>query len=164
MDAVTYARGSYDSALGLVGTCAGGMTDEQYNYAAGGTTNTPAKSHIHALTSVEFFVVSLIQGGKMQWPEIAAANGLPANPMEIWAHAAPIPQAPINDYAARVKAAVMSYLDGINDAELDRKISTQFFGEQTVAWILQLACYHAVGHAGDMAAVKGVQGLKGLPF
>jgi hypothetical protein len=30
--------------------------------------------------------------------------------------------------------------------------------------VLQLLGMHTAGHAGDMATVKGMQGLKGLPF
>ncbi len=48
--------------------------------------------------------------------------------------------------------------------DLDREIETQFFGRKSAAWLLQLAGVHSVGHGGDIAAVKGMQGLKGLPF
>lgn len=164
MNAVEYATQNLRESFGLLNMCAGGMNDEQYNWSPAGTCNPAAKSHIHALTSVEFFVTATVQGGKMQWPEIAAANGLPPNPTQIWSHDKMVPVAVINEYSQLVQKAALDYVASLKDADLDREIETQFFGKKSVAWLLQLAGNHAVGHGGDIAAVKGMQGLKGLPF
>jgi hypothetical protein len=59
---------------------------------------------------------------------------------------------------------MVEYISSIGDDDLDREVETQFFGKKDVAYLLQLAAMHAAGHAGDIAAVKGAQGLKGLPF
>ena len=50
------------------------------------------------------------------------------------------------------------------DSELERKIQGQI-GEYTLGWgITILLCQHEAEHSGEIAALKGVQGLKGLPF
>jgi hypothetical protein len=164
MDAVTFAKGQIEHAFSILNTIATGMTDEQYNMSPGGTANTPAKSHVHALTAMDFFVNGIIRGGEIEWKTFGPANGLPANPMEIWAFSGTVQLAPMSDYSAKVKAAVLEYVGSLKDSDLDREIETQFFGKQTAAWIIQLGVVHLTGHAGDIAAVKGIQGLKGLPF
>lgn len=164
MNAAEYAKQNLSEALGLLNVCAGGMTDEQYNWKPGGTCNVAAKSHVHALTSIDFFINGVVRGEQIMWPEVATANGLPANPLQVWQHDAPIPYAVIKDYGERVQRAALEYVGTLKDDDLDREIETQFFGRKSVAWLLQLAGNHAVGHGGDIAAVKGMQGLKGLPF
>lgn len=164
MDAITFVEGQFDHAWNIAAMVAKDMTDEQYNTAPGGTSNSPAQSHVHAMSSVDFFVNKVIRGDKLSWSEFASVHGLPANPMEIWAFSGTVPLAPINEYAVTVKQLVHDYLGTLRDTDLDREIETQFFGKQTVAWILQLGVAHLAAHAGDMAAIKGVQGLKGLPF
>ncbi len=51
--------------------------------------------------------------------------------------------------------------------ELGRQLDLSTFGlgAQSLNWALyNLVIGHAVSHAGEIAAVKGVQGLKGHPF
>jgi hypothetical protein len=164
MDAVTFAKGQIEQAFSILNTIATGMTDEQYNMSPGGSANTPAKSHVHALTAMELFVNGIIRGEEIEGKTFGPANGLPANPMEIWGFSGTVQLAPMNDYSAKVKAAVLEYVGSLKDSDLDREIETQFFGKQTAAWIIQLGVVHLTGHAGDIAAIKGIQGLKGLPF
>ena len=69
------------------------------------------------------------------------------------------------EYAKAVYAATDAYVAGLPDAALARKIDTGFIGEQTVAFILSnIVAWHVAEHGGEIAALKGVQGLKGLPF
>lgn len=164
MNTAEYAKSSLEGMLGLVGTCAGGMDDAQYNWKPGGTANSAAKSHVHALTSLDFFITGTVQGKPLLWGEFAAANELPANPMEIWAFEGTVPVEAMKEYAKSIQDNALEYVGSLSDADFDREIETQFFGKKSVAWLVQLAGMHAVGHAGDMAAVKGMQGLKGLPF
>jgi hypothetical protein len=164
MNGVSYAKMQVTQAFSLLKGTADGMTDEQYNFNPGGTCNPAAKNHVHSLTAVDFFVLNKAQGSKMLWPEFAPKHGLPANSTEIWAFDGIIPLAPIKEFGAEIQKATMEYVDTLTDADLDRTVETGVFGTQTVAFLIQLAAMHAVGHTGDIAAVKGLQGLKGLPF
>lgn len=164
MDAVTYARKQLESTFGLFNMCADGMSDEQYNFNPGGTCNTAAKSHVHAMTSIDFFVNGMLRGAGLGWTAVANANGLPANPMEIWGFDGTIPLDAIKQYGAEVQRQALDYVASLKPEDLDRELDTRFFGKQTVAFVLQLAVNHSMGHGGDIAAVKGMQGLKGLPF
>jgi len=164
MDAITYAKTDLETAFGLLNTCAGGVDEAQYNWKPAGTANTIAKSHVHTLSSIDFFINGIIKGGELGWPKVAQENGLPPNPLEIWRYEGSVPMAPIMEYATGVQKNALEFIASLKDSDLDREIETQFFGTKSVAWLLQLTGVHSVGHGGDIAAVKGMQGLKGLPF
>ena len=48
--------------------------------------------------------------------------------------------------------------------DLDSEVDTRFLGTQSVGWMLTFITYHTLIHTGEIAAVKGMQGLKGLPI
>ncbi len=163
MNGVTFAKGQLDQAFGILKLAADGMTDEQYNHNPGGTCNSPAISHVHAVSAVDFFILGTVAGGEMIWPSIAEASGLPANAQEIWSFDRPISLDKIKAYSAQVQKAAGDYIGTLSDDDLDRKLTTPF-GEQTVAFMIQIMSVHLGGHTGDLASAKGMQGLKGLPF
>lgn len=81
-----------------------------------------------------------------------------------WADALKMDLAPFQEYAKAVFAATDTYVGALPDGELSRKVTTPI-GEQTVEWALTtLLATHPPQHIGEIAALKGVQGLKGLPF
>jgi hypothetical protein len=72
-------------------------------------------------------------------------------------------RAPVLAYAEAVCEATNGYLARLTDDELDRRVS--FFGrESSVGDVLARFVAHTASHAGEIAAVKGMQGLQGLPF
>ena len=82
-----------------------------------------------------------------------------------WARAVRMKLPAFREYAKAVYAATDGYVGGLSDADLGRKVQTGFVGEQTVAFVISnILGWHAAQHTGEIAALKGVQGLKGLPF
>lgn len=164
MKAKDYARSQVEGALDFLATCAQGMDEAQYNHKPAGNCNSAAKLHAHALSGADFFVTALLAGQPLKWPEFASQAGLPANAREIWGSDVTISPSVMDAYANAIKDPILSYIDSISDEDLDREIDTRFASTQTIAWVLQLVGSHTVGHAGEISAVKGTQGLKGLPF
>jgi uncharacterized damage-inducible protein DinB len=66
------------------------------------------------------------------------------------------------EYQSAVRAATDAYLSTLTPEELERNVEFAG-GERTVADMLLLACSHSLGHNGEIAALKGIQGAKGLP-
>ena len=61
-------------------------------------------------------------------------------------------------------AATDAYLAGLPDADLERKVQGPA-GDTTVGWMIAVVLgTHFPQHVGEIAALKGVHGLKGLPF
>lgn len=164
MDSVTYARKSLEQTFNLLKPSVDGMDDAQYNFTPPGTANSVAHSHAHVISSLDFFVNGILRGQQPSWSAFAAEHGLPANPLELWKHDGQVPLAPMIEYQKRTLDDVLAYVSTLTESDLDREVDTRFFGKQTVAFVLQLAGMHTAGHAGDISAVKGFQGLKGLPF
>lgn len=69
------------------------------------------------------------------------------------------------EYGKAVYTATDAYIASLSDADLERKVDTRLIGEQTVAFVLgTFVAWHVANHCGEIAALKGIQGLKGLPF
>ena len=56
-----------------------------------------------------------------------------------------------------------TYLETVTSEDLDLIVAI-FGGSQLVADVLGLMCKHQLFHAGEIAALKGMYGVKGLPF
>ena len=164
MNALEYARSQVNSALDLVNLTMQDLNDDQYNWQPAGTCNSIAKLHAHALTAADFFVNMVIGGGTPLWAEAAGSTGLPANSLEIWKSDARVPLAAMQAYSTKLRDTIDQTLGRMDDADLDKSYETHMLGKQTGAWVLQLAATHSAGHAGEISAIKGMQGLKGLPF
>ena len=137
----------------------------------GATITSIASIYAHLVFVEDVIVHGMLQGK----PPVYQAQGwgpklgveMPGPPPEIspeWAQAVKLDLPSFQEYANVVFAATDSYLAGLSDAELERKVNTPA-GEQTVAWVLAVILgTHLPQHVGEIAALKGVQGLKGLPF
>jgi hypothetical protein len=164
MNGTEYAKMQLQDTLGLLNVIVGDVNEDQYNWIPEGTTcNSVAKSHVHVLSSIDFFVNMIVGGGRSKWPEAAEKLGLPANPTKIWQADGRVALEPMKEYGKYVQETALAAVSKLSDADLDREIESQF-GKHPAGWYLQLSGMHTAGHAGDMAAIKGMQGLKGLPF
>lgn len=135
------------------------------------TITSIASIYAHVAFVEDAIVHPLLQGQPLlfdahrrEHKESVEFPGMPPAITADWARSVRMDRSSFQKYAASVFSATDSYLEGLSDAELDRKVSGAF-GEQTVAWVVvNILGTHAPQHAGEIAAVKGVLGLKGLPF
>jgi uncharacterized damage-inducible protein DinB len=144
-------------------------TDEQFNWQPPGTANTIRASFIHMVHAEDFFIHHVIQGKPRLWEsenwaakfEINTPPGRGRGWEEVTAK--PLPVAPALEYQKAVRADTDAYLETLTAEELDREV--RFFGGmQPVAQVIATLVAHTMGHSGDIAAIKGMQGVKGLPF
>jgi hypothetical protein len=144
-------------------------TDEQLNWMPPGTANPIATTLVHLIVSEDSFVQRVLQGKPLLWEAGGWGQqiGLSAPPgrQHGWDEikSARLSLAPILGYQAAVRAAIDAYLAGLTPDELDREVEA-IGAKRPVADVLALLVTHVAGHAGDIAAIKGVQGVKGLPF
>jgi DinB superfamily len=71
----------------------------------------------------------------------------------------------LRDYQSAVRAATLAYVRDLSPDDLDRQL--QFPGRtwsMSVAQLLGTVIAHTLGHAGEIAILKGLQGGKGLPY
>lgn len=69
-----------------------------------------------------------------------------------------------NEYATKVFASTEGWLENADADALARIVDTPFGQMPALALAGGLVLYHISEHSGEIAAIKGIQDLKGLPF
>ena len=169
MNVTQFVQQQVAEAHSLNDAAMAGITDQQFNWLPPGTINPIKSALLHAVAGEDIVFQSIIQG----LPPLWAAGGwagrigvaLAPGGGQGWEEAkgTVLALAPVLAYAEAVCNATDDYLARLTDDELDRQVS--FFGsESSVAAALARFVTHTACHAGEIAAVKGMQGLQGLPF
>lgn len=169
MNASQFVLQQVAEAHGLNDAALAGVTDEQFNWLPPGTINPIKSALLHVVAGEDLFFQSILQGRLPLWATGGWAGkiGLAQAPGggQGWEEAkeTELALAPVLAYAEAVCNETNEYLSRLTDEELDRQVS--FFGrESSVATVIARFVAHTAGHAGEIAAVKGMQGLRGLPF
>lgn len=115
------------------------------------------------MTSMAMGVAPLFRGsdwfGRLGVPE----TQIPQN-SDAWAAGIHLDVDAFKQYTAEVFARTMNWLGTVDEASLNREVDGPF-GKTTVLRLTGgVSLYHLAEHTGEIAAIKGVQGLKGLPF
>ncbi len=168
MDAIEYIKGEMAGVRRLISGIMKDMPPEVFNWSSPGTCNTISATFLHLLNAEDQFVQDVLQGKPTVWESggWSEKTGVQKPPSigEDWSefkHRQTKIQ-PIMDYMSAVFAATDTYLADLTPEDLDRTV--QFAGkERTFANILQLSVSQSHNHLGEIAALKGCQGLKGLP-
>ncbi len=145
------------------------ITPEQFSWAPPGTANTISATYVHMISVEDHFIQGFLQGKPRLW-EVdgwGERTGVKKTPDigESWdefKHLS-LSLAAFAGYQQSVWAATDAYLAQLKPEDLDRKLP--FAGrEATVAEMLLLVFSQELSHAGEIAALKGIQGAKGLPI
>jgi hypothetical protein len=169
MDILDYIQRQIVGVRHMVDMTMKDMTPELFNWPAPGTANTISATFMHFMNVEDNFVQKIIQGKTSVWDsgEWSKITGVPKPPSigEDWSEYKHkrIELQPLLEYEAAVWAATDAYLATLRADELDRKVKVAG-GERTVADMLLLATSQSLSHNGEIAALKGVQGVKGLPI
>jgi hypothetical protein len=169
MDAKTFLQGQIVTQRRVADAVLGGLTQEQMDWTPPGTANRIGTILLHLNGTDDAFINARALGRPRLWESGSWAEriGLPEPPGRAgyWdeANRTSLPLGPVLEYQAAVRAALDASMAELSDEELARLVPSPF-GEQPIAGILGLLVVHAAGHFGEIAALKGAQGAKGLPF
>jgi len=76
-----------------------------------------------------------------------------------------VPLGELREYAKAVYAATDEWLNRATDADLDQQIDWHSGQKKSAAWVIADTVHvHLSFHAGEISSLKGVMGLKGLPW
>ena len=146
-------------------------TPEVLHYKAPGSTINPiAAIYVHAVYAEDSLVNRRIRGQTSVWErggwQEKTGIEIPGSSSDRnWAERLTLDLTRFKPYADAVFSETETYLSALTDAEMSREIETSVFGKQTAAQLLSGLTLHHMGlHTGEIATMKGVQGLKGLPF
>jgi hypothetical protein len=170
-DALAMVRSNLSDAHWVLEHVVEGLTDEQLHWAPPGTANTIAATYAHAVAAEDLFVQATLLGGRPLGEGAWSGRdgiSLPVPRREadwlVWSRHVRVDLPAARLFAAAVYAGSDAYLAGLDPGALERAPSVPIPGGRTLGWLLNnLLVQHAALHAGEIAALRGLQGLQGLP-
>lgn len=169
MNVFEYIQHEITNARRTIDGTVNNLTDELINWAPSGTANTISATLLHFIHSEDNFIQKYVQDKSSVWESEnwSEKTGItdPPHMGGDWSEFKNMHIAiqPLLAYKAAVWAATDAYLASLTSEELDRKVKFAG-GERTIADMLILSVAHSLSHTGEIAALKGVQGAKGLPI
>ena len=147
------------------------VTPAQALWAPPGKANPIGAVYAHALLSVDGVVNGLLKGSAPRFATEWAGQLGPQPPQMSmsfeWGRSLQPDLLALRQYGQTVVADADAYLAQLSEADLDRAVdlSSVGLGTRRVGWIWNaLVASHLNNMAGEISALKGVQGLQGYPF
>lgn len=142
------------------------VSPEVFHWRPQGNANRISALFLHVVTSQDRGYLSTFQGKPTLWEsEWHAKLGLPKDAGYDQFNSLDFDLQAALQYGQAVQAATGEYISALQPGELDRLLGFEMMGEQaTVGSMLNIMIMHKDAHGGEIACLKGVQGLKGLPF
>jgi hypothetical protein len=133
----------------------------------GATVGPIGEIYGHTLAGEDWAFNQLIQGKEPILKSGGWASKLGLDPESMdhdWNAVAQNHLADLQAYGKAVTEATDAFLNGLSDADLDKEID--FFGRnEKMGWVISdTVLVHVAFHSGEIASLKGVMGLKGLPW
>lgn len=148
-----------------------GLSPDHLHWSPPGTANTIAATYAHVIGNEDSFVQGKLRGLRLlAGGEWAGRNGisLPIPEREsdwfAWSRSVRVDLAIAQRYAEAVYATTDDYLSSLTPEQIDNPPPATVPGNQTLSWLIyNLLTMHASLHTGEIAVVKGLQGLAGYP-
>ncbi len=160
-------RAGHSALEGVIEDCS---SETLHVVSEGATIGSIASIYAHAVFAEDFFIQQRMQSRPWlhESEGWAAKTGIPTPQyarMDLaWAAGVKMDLSTFREYARAVHGATEAFIGGLGN-DIERRVQSPAFGEQTVGWYLStIIAPHTVTHAGEIAALKGIRGLKGLPF
>lgn len=154
----------------LEGTMAD-VSSEALHWQPPGTANSIGANYAHIVTGEDFLVNAMVRKGPpMLATSWAGKTGLSELPpvgggMHEWGQRVQIDLDALRAYAQAVYASTDDYLATLSDADLGTAVDAPQFGNPAIGnFVGNIVLANLGWHTGEIAALKGVQGLKGYPF
>ena len=168
MDTLEYLKEQIGSMRSLQESVLKEISDEAYNHGPLGTISSIGVIWLHMVAGEDGFL-SIITGDETLWESKGWKDrfGLEKTPNfgEDWKkyEEVVLPIELLREYTTAVKERCQQILERVTLESLDETV--KFFTDsdpKSSVWILLVG--HTLLHAGEISAIKGVLGDKGLPF
>ncbi len=147
-----------------------GSTDDLVSYDPPGTPTPIGAQLAHILTGLDFFVLGQVVGKEpLMMSTFAENSGISEPPPQggdwgDWGTRVKIDLPKIHEYGKAIFAEIDSYLASIEDTDLHKELDLGSFGKKPVSWVLNIMLLNTHCHTGEIACIKGLQGVKGYPM
>jgi hypothetical protein len=173
MNAVELIQYALGNAFGILGQVVDDLTPEQADWVPPGIANPIGATYWHTIASVDDIVHKWIRAEQPLrqvdgWQErvltTSAAEPGEGSDYLAYMQAIRVDLAVLHAFTEAVAEAVQSWLASLTPGDLERKLETPI-GELSVEQVLEtFVIWHINAHCGEIAALKGCQGVKGYPF
>lgn len=144
--------------------------EQLHHIAEGATIGSPASIYFHVAV-VEDMVVSIyLKGGPIlydagNWGEIIPTTQPHRGPSSMeWARTIRYDNIQgVRAYVAAVREQTRTYIESLTDEDFDRQIDF-FTGPTAQVNVLTWLAWNTANHTGEIAAIRGLSGMKGLPY
>jgi hypothetical protein len=157
MNTVELTQYALSNAFDLLQQVVADLTQEHADWVPPGTASTIGAVYSHTITYVDFIVQRVCIGQ-------SDADFAEPPPEEIRMQQVQVDLSALHEYADQVQSAAQEWLSTLTPADLDRRRYTSA-GELNLGQLLEsYIIWHINAHCGEIAALKGCQGLKGYPW
>jgi hypothetical protein len=171
MNAISYIRQEIEWGHQLLEMVTADLTPDLAQWTPPGIANPVGALFAHAVLSEDVVVNGMLrQSAPLYASSWAGKSGVQAPQGNLsldWARGLKPNLPMLREYAKAVYAATNDYLNSLKDENLDTPLdlSSVGLGQRTLGWALAaLIAGHLHNMAGEISALKGVQGAKGYPF
>lgn len=173
MDPITLLRSQAEEAHGLTTRMIEGLAPAEIHWRPPGLAHPIGATYAHMVLNEDWLVQALLLGGapwyEGAWMSRTGCSSLQPGDgaWEEWARTVEIDLSALQEYARAVYTATDSYLATLQPEGLDREIPfpSPRQGTRPLSGVLSaILIRHHANHCGEIAVVKGLQGLRGYPF
>lgn len=147
-----------------------GVTPELAHWQPPGKVHPIGANYVHVLTSEDFLMNAVIQGGApLMASSFIGKTGFseppPIGHRDEWASRVKVDLDTARLYGHAVYAATDTYLSSATDEDLNRIVDLSMlgFGKQPVHFVLDLLLLNIHNHCGEISCLKGLNNLQGYP-
>lgn len=169
MELQQHIKNTIDNARRYLNATMQDVTHEQFNWQPAGLTNPMSCTYFHIASAEDFFLNRVIKGGALafmsdDWAQKTGVTQIPG-PRGGWDQfrQKSFEIGPIREYALHVQGMVDAYVNVLTPEELAREV-VSMGKAATVASIFNSMTVHSAFHTGEIAFIKGLLGVKGIPF
>lgn len=152
-----------------------GVTDEVAHFMPPGTANPIAGTYAHVVFSEDMFLHGFLMKSsplfETTFKDRTGASELQPSEWQVaypkWLREVRLDVKKFREYAKAVFEETEAYVATLSDEDLEKDIDMSAFGmepKKTYDFIANLLSGHIYPIMGEIAVLKGIQGLKGYPF
>jgi hypothetical protein len=168
----SFMRGQFQMAQNWFDGTLAGVDNAVAAWQPNGRPNPIGAQLAHVFATEDFFLASIAGRAPLMAGAYAGKSGFSEPPQaaegtdwSAWAHRVQIDMPAIQAYIAAVHQQTDDLLAGMTDADLQRPFDLSMVNvpDGTVGMALNLLLLNKYCHAGEISALKGMQGMVGYP-
>jgi hypothetical protein len=152
-----------------------GVTEEVAHFMPPGTANPIAGTYAHLIFSEDLFMHGFLRKTSPLLETIfkdkTGASEMHPTDWKVeyprWLKEVHLDMKQFQEYAKAVFADTEKYILSLSDTDLEKEVDMSAFGmgnKKVYDFIANIISGHVYGIMGEVAVLKGIQGLKGYPF